>query len=470
MYRFGKTRRLWEQICSNETIERAMRHSLVKHRYPYMRSAGYSKAQKKMIANWDECKATVRRMLVTETYEFQRLNQFKVFEPKERVINCPKHYPDKIILICVYMVLRDYFYSKFVRNTYNCIKGRGIHDAKSAIEHIMNTHPDWYYVQTDIKKFYPTLNHDVIKADLRTVFKDVHVLKLLDAIIDMFHENIDEQGREIGVAIGVNMSQLMAILVNIPILREINEKWKYPSINFTDDGFTAVPTKHDGHKFVKWYIARCAERGMRVKPNYRIAPMREPVRMLGYQFMMDAEGKEYTLLGKPNKMRMKEKAKKLEKLNLSDAEWKQQMASYYGWCKHACCRNLMRKTFGERYKLFESKMKTFEEVKREELGEFGLKRATRKSVLQLLNQQICFEDAKVVIKKVIDKKTGEESLVEKVAVKYRHVKDGEPTGDSMYFISGSQSLKDRAIKAQPSMPFVASVVQHGGQRKYYAIE
>jgi len=472
MKRYGKSDHLWERICSDENIEYAMRHSLIKHKYQNMSVPDYNAAQKYMLAHWEEVKSMVKRTLTTETYKFKPLHPFKVYEPKERIIHCPQHYPDKIITICVYNVLRDYFYSKYVRNTYNCIKGRGIHDAKRAIEHIMLTHPDWYYVKTDIRKFYPTLRHDIVKADLRTVFKDTKVLRLLDAIIDVFHEAMDENGNEIGIAIGINLSQLMAILANIPILREINEVWKYPTMNFTDDGFTAVPTKAKAHEFVQWYIKQCAERGMEVKPNYRIAPMREPVRMLGYEFRLNDDGKQYTLLGKDIKMRMKQRVRTLAKMNLSDDEWKQQMASYYGWCKHAKCKNLMRKTFGERYHLFEKNMQTFKNVKENEIGEFGIIKKARVSVVDLLNKPICFDDAKKVLIKSKDEKTGEEIVQEKIAIKIRYVENDEPTGDATYLISGSESLRDRAIKAQPQMPFIGTIVERVTARrtKYYAIE
>lgn len=471
MKRYGKTAQLWQRICDDNNIETAMRASLIKHKYENMREPDFSRAQKYMIEHWDEVKETVRRTLTSESYDFQPLHKFKVYEPKERIIHCPQHYPDKIIMICVYQVLRDYFYSKFVRNTYNCIKGRGIHDAKRAIEYIMRTHPDWYYVQTDIRKFYPSLRHDIIKSDLRTVFKDTHVLKLLDAIIDIFHENVDDDGNEIGIAIGINLSQLMAILVNIPILREINEKWKYPCVNFTDDCFTAVPDKAAAHEFVEWYIARNAQRGLQVKPNYRIAPMRYGLRMIGYDFRINEHGQQYTLLGKPIKQRMKKRARQLAKMNLSDDDWKQQMASYFGWCKHAQCRHLMRKTFGERYTLFEIKMQTFKDI-RNGIGEFGIARENRVSVVELLNQQICFDDARKVIITEIDEKTGEKVEREKVAIKFRYVENNEPVGEPTYLISGSKSLKDRATEVQPQMPFIGTIVERTTARrtKYYAIE
>ena len=473
MNRYGKTERLYDAICDDNTIENAMRHALIKHKYPNMRVPDYTRAQKYMIAHWDECKEIVRRTLTTETYQFHALHSFKVYEPKERIIHCPTFFPDKIILVCVYMVLRNYFYSKFVRNTYNCIKGRGIHDAKRAIERIMQKYPDWYYCQTDIRKFYPTIRHDVLKADLARVFKDTKVLRILYAIVDMFHECIDEKTLvEIGVAIGVNLSQLMAILITIPVLRDINEHWKFPCVGFTDDVFVAIPTKRQCHEFMDWYINRCAVRGMVVKPNYRIAPMREPLRMIGYVFRLNEYDEQYTLLGKDIKKRMKLRARQLERMNVDDDYWKQQMASYFGWCKHARCRNLMRKTFGERYKLFEKNMQTFKDIKEKETGEFGLPRKSRVSVTELFNVSICFDDAKIVLIKTKDERTGEEVVKEKIAIKFRYADGNEPTDDVAYLISGSETLKDRAIAAQPQMPFIGTIVERKTAHRstYYAIE
>ena len=471
MKRFGKTENLWGRICSEYTIEKAMRQSLVKHKYPNMRVADYTRAQKRMMDNWDKCKEIVLRTLTTETYQFASLHSFIVQEPKERIIHCPQFFPDKIVITCVYIVLREYFYSKYVRNTYNCIKGRGIHDAQRAIERIMQRHPNWHYCQTDIVKFYPTIRHDVLKQDLARVFKDTKVLRILYAIVDMFYEGIDKETLvEVGIAIGVNLSQLMAILVLIPVLREINEKWKYPCVGFTDDVWIAIPKKELCHSFMKWYIERCKSRGMTVQPNFRIAPMNEPLRIIGYEFRMDEFGKQYTLLGKDIKLSMQKRARKLAKMNVSDEYWKQQMASYFGWCKHANCRNLMRKTFGERYKLFEKNMNTFQDVKANEIGEFGLKRNTRVSIKSIEDKVICIDDAKIAIIVSIDKDTGEEIKTEKLAVKFRHVENNEPVGEYAYFISGSESLKDRALKAQHAMPFIGTICLTGGRRKYYIIK
>ena len=130
----------------------------------------------------------------------------------------------------------------------------------------------------------------------------------------------------------------------------------------------------------------------------------------------------------------------------------------------------MRKTFGDRFKLFEKNMKTFQELKAEELGEFGLKKKIRVTIKNVEYKLICIEDAKAVLIASKDDSKGENIMKEKVAIKFRHVEGNEPVGESSYFISGSPSLKDRALKAQHLMPFLGTIEKEGKMRKYYVIK
>ena len=199
--------------------------------------------------------------------------------------------------------------------------------------------------------------------------------------------------------------------------------------------------------------------------------MRVPLHMIGYEFRINDKGEQYTLLGKPIKTRMKRRARQLERMKVDDDYWKQQIASYYGWCKHARCKHLMRMTFGERYKLFEEiNMQTFKDIKGSEAGEFGIPKKDRVSVTELVGKPICFEDAVITQIKSVDPNTDEEVIKEKLAVKFRYSENNEPVGASTYFISGSPSLRDRALKVRGSMPFIGTIVQHGSRKKYYAIE
>lgn len=88
--------------------------------------------------------------------------------------------------------------------TYACRKNKGIHKAAQDIKKVLrkdvvNTQ---YCLKLDIKKFYPSIDHEILKSIVRRKIKDTRVLKLLDEIIDSAP----------GVPIGNYLSQYFANL------------------------------------------------------------------------------------------------------------------------------------------------------------------------------------------------------------------------------------------------------------------
>ena len=82
-------------------------------------------------------------------------------------------------------VLEPIWVSTFTVDTYSCIKGRGIHGAmrkvKKALRDKENTR---YCLKIDVRKFYPSIDHDILKQVVRRKIKCADTLKLLDTIID----------------------------------------------------------------------------------------------------------------------------------------------------------------------------------------------------------------------------------------------------------------------------------------------
>ena len=92
----------------------------------------------------------------------------------------------------------------FIKNTYSCIKNRGIHALRNDLESDLKKYPDKtkYCLKMDIKKFYPSLDHEILKEIIRKKIKDKYLLVLMDEIIDSAP----------GVPIGNYLSQFFANL------------------------------------------------------------------------------------------------------------------------------------------------------------------------------------------------------------------------------------------------------------------
>jgi len=74
----------------------------------------------------------------------------------------------------------------FTKDTYSCIKGRGIHSLLQHLQRDLRKDKEGtkYCAKMDIRKFYPSIDHEILKEILRRKIKDKALLKTLDEIID----------------------------------------------------------------------------------------------------------------------------------------------------------------------------------------------------------------------------------------------------------------------------------------------
>jgi len=141
--------------------------------------------------------------LLNKTFRTSTYKTFKIFEGKERIISSLPYYPDRIVHHAIMNKLEPIFTSLFTSNTYSCIKGRGIHGAANALKKALKDVPNTTYcLKIDIKQFYPSIDHEILKQIIRRKIKDKDLLWLLDEIIDSAD----------GIPIGNYLSQYFANL------------------------------------------------------------------------------------------------------------------------------------------------------------------------------------------------------------------------------------------------------------------
>ena len=112
--------------------------------------------------------ATLQQSLIDKTFRTSPYKKFIIFEPKEREIFMLPYFPDRIVQHAVMNILEPIFVSVFTADTYSCIKKRGIHAASYAVRRALRDIPGTQYcLKFDIKKFYPSIDHDILKQLLR---------------------------------------------------------------------------------------------------------------------------------------------------------------------------------------------------------------------------------------------------------------------------------------------------------------
>ena len=279
--------------------------------------------------NREENLRKLRESLLGGTFRTSEYSVFTIHEPKERVIYRLPYYPDRIVHHAIMNVMEPVWLSVFTSDTYSCIKGRGIHAAAKKLKRALREDPEGtrYCLKLDIRKFYPSIDHDVMKAIVRRKLKDKRLLALLDEII----------GSAPGVPIGNYLSQYFANLVLAYFDHWMKEEKRVKHyFRYADDMVILGDSKEELHKLLPEIRAYLSGLKLDVKGNWQVFPVEaRGIDFLGYVFYHT-----HTRLRKSIKKRMFRKAGRLN--GHSPEKVKPRLAAWWGWMKHADCRNLNR--------------------------------------------------------------------------------------------------------------------------------
>lgn len=262
--------------------------------------------------------------LCNKLYTTSEYTTFTILDPKERLVYRLPYYPDRIVHHAIMNVLEPIFVSTFTNDTYSCIKYRGIHSASEKLKKVLrNFKETTYCLKIDIKKFYPSVNHDILKNLLRRKFKDKDLLWLLYDIIDSAD----------GLPIGNYLSQYLANFYLSYFdhwIKETQGVLNY--FRYADDMVFLSDSKQFLHNLlskIKSYLTDNLK--LILKHNYQIFSVASRgIDFLGYVFYHT-----HTRVRK----RIKQSFARMLKYNPN----KSSIDSYLGWLKHGNCINLTNK-------------------------------------------------------------------------------------------------------------------------------
>lgn len=135
--------------------------------------------------------------------------QFKIFDPKERMISVVP-FADRVIHHAIMNILEPVFERQFIFHTYACRKGKGTHAAARYAFKCAKSSA--YFLKLDVKKYFDSIDHFVLKQLLCRIIKDSRCLSLLFSVIDSYKVSFEggTSGREKGLPIGNLTSQFFA--------------------------------------------------------------------------------------------------------------------------------------------------------------------------------------------------------------------------------------------------------------------
>jgi len=285
--------------------------------------------------NREENIINLQQSLLNHTFKTSEYHIFKIqANGKEREIYQLPYFPDRIVHHAILNIMEPIWERIFISETYACVKKRGIHKAANSIKKALKDKEGTKYcLKLDIKKYYPSIDHKILKEIIRKKIKDIDLLFLIDGIID------SAPGLPIGNYISQHLSNLYLTYFD-HWLKEVKLVRYY--FRYADDMIVLSDSKNELHsllKDIKNYLS--VNLRLTLKSNYQIFPVdSRGIDFCGYVFKHD-----YILL---RKLIKKNFARKIKKIN-GKLTFKQQcsLASYSGWAIHCNSRNLIKKLNNE---------------------------------------------------------------------------------------------------------------------------
>ena len=164
---------LWEQVTTLENLHRAA--------YAVLRGKRSQLCAGEFFLNFEHNLLGLQHELRAHAYQPGGYRTFWITDPKPRLISAAS-FRDRVVHHALVNVIEPLFEPRFIYHSYACRKEKGTHRAlRQFVEWARSSR---YVLKMDIKKFFPSLDHTVLKERLRCVIKDPQVLWLCDLIIN----------------------------------------------------------------------------------------------------------------------------------------------------------------------------------------------------------------------------------------------------------------------------------------------
>jgi len=268
----------------------------------------------------------IQESLVNKTY---KTGEYKVFEKVEggklRVIQSLPFYPDRIVHHAIMNICGEFWRRSLIRDTFQSLPGRGQSDTRKRVQKYINENKPAYYLQLDIKKFYPSVKHWVVeKYAIRKFIKCPDTISLL---LEILH-SID------GLPIGSFLSQIWGNLVLSPLDWFVKQVLRVKGyFRYCDDLILFSDCKKQLRHYKKIIKQKVKALRLSIKPKHTLHHVEENgLDFCGYLF-------------KHSRTRLRERIKSKFLYAVLHKRIKS-LWSYYGWIKPLNNKGLWKHTRG----------------------------------------------------------------------------------------------------------------------------
>lgn len=211
-------------------------------------------------------------------------NTFNITENgKIRIIQAPS-LESCIVQHLIYKQIYHIINNKFISNSFACRVGKGIHGCKKVVyKAFRHFDREKYYLQMDIKKFFYSIDQNILLTILeKNYIKDKQLLELIKIFIK------DETG--VGIPIGNLLSQIFANVYMNEVDKFLTKSYPHLQyIRYMDDFVLIGIQSYSECVFTKEIVVDFIHKNLNLKlSKFKISTINSGINYAGYRIKQDS--------------------------------------------------------------------------------------------------------------------------------------------------------------------------------------
>lgn len=276
----------------------------------------------------------LQEQLKNQNYSVGKYNEFKIYEPKERIITSCQ-FKDKVVQHCLCdNVLLPRLSKEFIYSNSAGQIGKGTHYALDVLKEQMldyykeNGYAGWI-LKCDISKFFYKINHDMVKDIVDYYFPEDYTIWLNHLFID--------STKGLGLPLGNQVAQVYALLMLNGLDHFVTGELGISKYGRYMDDFYLI---HHSKEYLKYCLSSIDEflknLGLSLNNKTQIVPIKNGIKFLGFHHYITSNGKYIRKICGQNKRKEKKRIRIMIK-RVKRGIWseKEFLSRYQQWKQHA---------------------------------------------------------------------------------------------------------------------------------------
>ena len=280
---------LFEQVASLANLLGAAKQALRGKRSRQPGAGFFMELEKELVALQDE--------LQCGGYLPGAYHYFTIREPKERLVAAAP-FRDRVVHHAIVRVIQPLFERRFIEDSFASRPGKGTHAAMRRAAIFAKQYR--YALKCDVRKYFPSIDHEVLLALVARVIGDPRLLDLIAKMVDSHHDRIEQcwppggdlfdvRLRKRGLPIGNLTSQFLANVYLNPLDHFVKHELRVRGyVRYLDDFLLFGDDRYELKRQGSAVQAKLSELRLTMHPDkYRMLPTRLGVDFAGYVVFAD---------------------------------------------------------------------------------------------------------------------------------------------------------------------------------------